>query len=120
MGPADDLLWQAAEEQGMVPHAGFGTVPTHVQKWIVAWLLRQAAPCAHLDPLSPFVPLVVRVAGDPIAYCPACAKAVFDALNRCARCGTALLESQDPVALSMGHTLIVGCWCPICWNGEHE
>lgn len=113
---ADDVLWNAAGDFGVVPFAGLDNIPSHLRGDISRWIRRQAIPCPH----SIGSPIVFRVMGRADASCPACAseRRIAAQVETCARCGNRTDADARASAFTIAARMIVfASWCRLCWNG---
>ncbi|GAB3599406.1 hypothetical protein GCM10027408_20370 [Microbacterium tumbae] len=123
MHVADQIVWDYADERGIVPMRGLGNLPGHIRDHLSDWIRRPAAPCPHSVSVATIGGCVFRVVGQPTALCPSCAvEAHIERIaTACGMCGHRVEGDGQLTAFTVaGSTLILGAWCAACWEGEDE
>lgn len=122
MDAADQVVWQYADERGIVPMHGLTEIPRHIRDDISLWVLRQATPCPHSIALAT-TGVVFRIVGRAEAWCATCAaeSEIAALMTACVSCARVVDESGRLSAFTLaGHAMIFGAWCATCWNGGRE
>jgi len=117
---ADQIIWEYADERGIVPMQALRSLPGHVREHLSEWIRRPATPCPHSVSVAALGGCVFRVVGRPAALCPSCAlHAHMDAMaTLCGMCGQGAEQDGHLAAFTIaGTTLTLGVWCAECWEG---
>lgn len=112
---ADDILWQAAGEQGIVPRPALADAPPRVRRMLTNWLRLRAYSCGHASTV------IIRAYGLRDAMCPACATArdIPRYLRNCGNCGQPADEHGRGLVIPLaGTAMVMATICGNCWNGD--
>lgn len=114
---ADDVIWQAAGEQGVAPRPALDDAPPWVRKMLANWLRLRAYSCGHATSI------VIRAFGHRHAMCPPCAtlRDIPGYLRNCGNCGAVVDQRGRGFVFSLvERVLVMATICGTCWNGKKE